>query len=407
MTPVVDRIYAFNSDRIPDRVALKYQEMAQDLFSFLRGTCHLFYEDLHASGELRTAPAVWSCGDLHLQNFGTFKGDANPPGSPRKLVYFDINDFDDAALIPSSWDLVRFVTSIRVANLTKDPQESIALAQHFLTTYAQTLRAGKACVLYRENSTGVVKDLLQTLRKRDRADFLKKRLQRKTRALLRTPNKVLTATPDELHTIQPLIQTWAKTQSKPEFFHSIDIAARIAGNGSLGLARYLILVQGNGYPEGCYLLDLKATRPSSIAPYFTLPQPHWTSEADRIVQLQTRLQASPPALLSPIETPAQSYVLRELQPTNDKLDLTALAHQPTQAQHLIKTLAELVAWGHLRSSGRQGSAIADQLIAFAQEKIWQTEILTYAHHYHNQIKEDYQDFLSAQLVKSSPTKAKT
>ncbi len=409
MTSVVDRIYAFNHDRLSDRVELKYQEMEQDPFAFFRGTCHLFYEDLYAAGELRNTPAVWSCGDLHLQNFGTFKGDAHPPGSRRKLVYFDINDFDEAALIPCSWDLVRFVTSIRVANLTPDPQSSIDLAQHFLTAYTRTLATGKACVLYRENASGVIKDLLTTLRKRDRAEFLKKRLERKTRALKRIPDKVLTASPDEIHRIQQMLHSWAMTQPNPEFFQSIDITCRIAGNGSLGLARYLILVQGKGYPQGCYLLDLKAARASSIAPYLTLAQPTWNSEADRIVQLQTRLQAAPPALLNvlPAHEPTHqqahqpTYVLRELQPTNDKLDLTQLIASPKRTQQLIQTLAELVAWGHLRSSGRQGSAIADELIAFAQDSSWQAELLTYAHHAHHQIQDDYQVFLAARRAASA------
>ena len=402
MTSVVDRIHHFNQGRLSDRVALKYQEMAQDAFTFLRGSCHLFYEDLHTSGALRNAPSVWSCGDLHLQNFGTFKGNATPPGSPRKLVYFDINDFDEAALVPSSWDLVRFVTSLLVANLAENSQDSIDLAHDFLTTYARSLATGKAGVLYRENASGSIRDLLQNLRKRDRAQFLSQRLDRQTRALRRIPTKILTASPADIAIVQSLIQPWANTQSDPDFFKILDITNRIAGNGSLGLPRYFILVQGKGYPKGCYLLDLKAARPSSLAPFLTLPQPSWHSEADRIVQLQTRLQASPPALLSAIESPfpGQSYILRELQPSNDKLDITTLHNRPKRTRHLIHALAELVAWGHLRSSGRQGSAIADELIAFAQEKTWQPEILTYAQHYQAQVNQDYQTFRTSTLSTS-------
>ena len=395
MNSVVDRISKFNSDRIPERVLLKYQAMRQDAFSFFRGTCHLFYDDLHTSGALQNGPPVWSCGDLHLQNFGTFKGDNIGQGRARKLVYFDVNDFDESALIPSSWDLVRLVTSVLLEH--ENPQVALDLAQHFLTTYAQTLQAGKAGVLYRENASGVVKDLLQTLRKRDRARFLKKRLRPKTRALLRIPNKILTASPTEINTVNHLVETWASTQPQPDFFQVLDITHRIAGNGSLGLPRYLILVKGRGYPKGCYLLDLKAARRSSLTPFLTQPQPTWTSEGDRIVQIQTRLQASPPALLSAIESPEQSYVLRELQPSNDKINLTALGSQPKRLTAFVQTLGELVAWGHLRSSGRQGSAIADELIAFAHDRTWQAEILAYAQHYQAQVHRDYQSFLSSDL----------
>src|SRR5215217_2823951 len=105
---VVERIRAFNSTRNPQMVQLKYKAMRRDAFTFLRGTSHLFYEDWPTHSPLDNAPAVWICGDLHMENFGSYKG-AN------RLTYFDINDFDEAALAPVAWDLARFVTSVIVA----------------------------------------------------------------------------------------------------------------------------------------------------------------------------------------------------------------------------------------------------------------------------------------------------
>ena len=67
--------------------------MRKSAFAFLRATCHLFYEDLPKSPLLRKVPPVWACGDLHLENFGSYKGD-------NRLVYFDLNDFDEALLAP-------------------------------------------------------------------------------------------------------------------------------------------------------------------------------------------------------------------------------------------------------------------------------------------------------------------
>ena len=104
---VVQRIQSFNFGREPERLRLKYQAMRADAFAFLRGTCHLFYEDWPRSTPLNNAPATWICGDLHVENFGTYKGD-------NRLAYFDINDFDEAALAPSTWDLARFITSVLV-----------------------------------------------------------------------------------------------------------------------------------------------------------------------------------------------------------------------------------------------------------------------------------------------------
>jgi uncharacterized protein (DUF2252 family) len=420
MTSLLDRITSFNADRPADRVALKYQEMSVDAFSFLRGTCHLFYEDLPLEGVFKTAPAVWICGDLHLQNFGSFKGDDRLGLSKqgRKLVYFDINDFDEAVLAPCSWDLARFVVSLGVADLGLGEGETIELSQLFLKTYAETLTLGKAGTVHRETATGVVKDLLQNLKSRKRKSFIRSRLDPKVRALKRVPHKVLTAPDTDLHRIHRLVTQWSETQpqtqANPEFFKILDITQRIAGNGSLGLERYLILVQGKGYPEGSYLLDLKAARSSCLQPYLQTLQPMWKTEADRIVAVQSRIQDSPPAMLNVLTdvladgmaevgtAPNRNYVLRELQPTADKLDLATIAHHPKRLKQLVETLAQITAWGHLRSGGRQRSAIADDLIAFGHQTVWQTEILDYARHYRSQVKRDYQEFHGSHLALSRP-----
>jgi uncharacterized protein (DUF2252 family) len=104
---IVKRILAANRYRDAERVAMKYSAMRSDPFVFLRGTCHLFYDRLPKNGIFKSAPHTWCCGDLHLENFGTYKGD-------NRLAYFDINDFDEAALAPATWELVRLVTSILV-----------------------------------------------------------------------------------------------------------------------------------------------------------------------------------------------------------------------------------------------------------------------------------------------------
>ncbi len=88
---VAARILRFNEGRDPERLDMKYEAMRQSPFAFFRGTCHLFWEDWPRDSPLNSAPVTWECGDLHFENFGTYKGD-------NRLVYFDINDFDEAVL---------------------------------------------------------------------------------------------------------------------------------------------------------------------------------------------------------------------------------------------------------------------------------------------------------------------
>jgi uncharacterized protein (DUF2252 family) len=414
MTSVIDRIESFNTDRRslvceernPDRIQLKYSKMAADPFSFLRGTCHLFYEDLPQTGIFKSAPPVWICGDLHLQNFGSFKGNDNLglQKTDRKLVYFDINDFDESVLAPCSWDLARFLVSLLVADLGLNELESIELSQSFIHTYAQVLITGKACTIHRETAQGMVKKLLQTLKDRKRKSFIRTHLDRKLRALKRIPNKIIPVAPQDIHRIHTLVSDWGNRQPNPDFFKVLDIAQRIAGTGSLGLERYLILIEGKGYPHRSYLLDLKAARSSCLQPYLPTLQPLWTSEGHRIVEVQSRIQESPPAMLNvltdsnsiPNGSPNNTYVLRELQPTADKLDLNTISRSPKQLKTLIETLASIVAWGHLRSGGRQHSAIADELIAFGTDLSWQADLLDYARYYAQQVRCDQREFQANQ-----------
>jgi uncharacterized protein (DUF2252 family) len=388
---IVAQIYAFNQDRIPELVAHKYQVMSENAFSFLRGTCHLFYQDLEIAGIFKEAPAVWLCGDLHLQNFGSFKGDD-------RLVYFDINDFDEAVLGPCTWDIARFLTSVLVGahTLKLGDEDALQLCQDFLNTYTAELATGKDRTIHRETAKGLVDDLLIGLAKRDRKTFLDERtvLQKKHRTLKMREGKVTPASETEKATVTKLISECAAAQKDPVFFNVLDVAHRIAGTSSLGLNRYIILVEGEGSPHGNYILDLKAARSLSLTPL--PPQPQWQSEAERITAIQFRFQESAPALLNPLILNNQSYVLRELQPTADRVDLAAWNGKLKRLKTVIETMAKVTAWGQLRSSGRQGSAIADELIAFAETaSTWHPEILGYAQHYAIQVEQDYEDFRGA------------
>src|ERR1035437_4529926 len=102
---IVDRVRDFNAGRDPERLALKYRAMRATPFAFLRGTCHLFYDEFAHASLPADVPLVWVCGDLHLENFGSYKGD-------NRLVYFDLNDFDEAALAPWRWGLARLLASV-------------------------------------------------------------------------------------------------------------------------------------------------------------------------------------------------------------------------------------------------------------------------------------------------------
>jgi uncharacterized protein (DUF2252 family) len=178
-------------------------------------------------------------------------------------------------------------------------------------------------------------------------------------------------------------------------FTVIDVARRIAGVGSLGIERYVILVEGKGSPNSNYLLDLKAVSGSSLQPYLMLPQPHWQSEAERVVTVQRWVQTVPPALLVPIALNDKSFVLRELQPTDDKINSSLLNGEVGRLEKLVKTLAKVTAWGQLRSAGHRGADAAYDFIDFASDTKWQKLLLEYAQYYTQVVKQDFAEFCQA------------
>lgn len=369
---VVRRIQAFNSGRDPQRLRLKYRAMRASAFGFLRGSCHLFYDRLPRTGIFSSAPPTWSCGDLHLENFGSFK-------AGNRLVYFDIDDFDEAAVAPATWDLVRMLTSLRVAadNVTIRASEAEGLCALFVESYASALVVGKAYWVERDTAQGLVRSLLDGLRTRRRADFLNTRTQNKgKKRLLRVDGtKALPATAQQRATVGDFMAAFALTQPEPAFFRMLDVARRVAGTGSLGVDRYAILVEGKGSPDGNYLLDLKQALPSVLATRVPTPQPHWPSEAHRVVTAQLRLQAVSPAFLQPVFMADSAYVLRALQPSEDRVTLDAATQGRPVLEQTIQTMARMLAWAQLRSSGRAGSATADEMVDFGQRAKWRRKLL--------------------------------
>ena len=389
MSNVVERIKTFNSDRDPQLVQLKYQEIQTDVFAFYRGTCHLFYEDWPADTPLNEAPPTWICGDLHLENFGSYKGD-------NRLVYFNINDFDEAALAPCTWDLARFLTCLFVSAQTLRINEAKAfkLSKYFLDVYTQALAKARVRPVDEHNTVGLARELLFQLKKRPRKDFLDKRtaLSGKVRKLILKDKQTEPTTEAERAEVTAVMDKWGAKQQYPQMFTVLDVAHRIAGIGSLGVERYVLLVEGKGSPDRNYLLDLKAEATSSLQPYLQLPQPQWANQADRAVTIQHWIQGIPPALLAPVELEGKFYVLREMQPIEDKVNAQLVYGKLHRLEQLVGTIAKVIAWGQLRSAGHQGAAAAYELMDFAQKPGWHKPLLRYAHAYAAQVNADYREF---------------
>lgn len=389
---IIRTVRDYNAGREPERLAMKYRAMRQDPFVFMRGTCHLYYRAWPAQdASLNDAPLGWISGDLHLENFGSYKGD-------NRLVYFDLNDFDEAALAPVSWELSRWICSILVAaeSLSISHDEALQLCRIGLDSYVQALANGKARWLERETAKGMIRDLLNPLTLRNRKTFLngRTRLRKGTRTLKVDGKRALALDATEKEVLFSFMQQYAKSQDNPDFYRPLDAARRIAGTGSLGIARYVILVEGRGSPDGNFLIDLKQAVPSALAPYLQCKQPVWRSEAHRVASVQQWAQAIAPAFLSAVEFRGKPFVLKGLQPTQDRLALAEWNGKFKRLEQVIRSMGQLAAWSHLRSGGRAGAAIADEWVAFGLRRDWQQPLLEYAVGYARQVRRDWQEYSS-------------
>ena len=314
------------------------------------------------------------CGDLHLENFGVYKGD-------NRLSYFDLNDFDEAALAPFTTELLRFVCSIHVAarNLRLSTSQAEALGALFLERYRLWILDGKARWIERSTAEGMVRDLLGVVMKRTRRQLLKARTVRSgSGRRLRLNDRALPISEQERRRLASFIERFGAARGESHFYRFLDAARRVAGKGSLGLERYVLLVEGKGSPQGNYLLDLKLAVPSTFTPAPTQRRPRWTSDAERVVTTQRITQAISPALLHAVAFDGKSYVLKELQPMTDRLDLARWDGRIRRMNVTVASMAAATAWAQLRACGRHGGCTVEDLQRFVAGSSWQRALSTLA-----------------------------
>jgi hypothetical protein len=94
---------------VPSDVKLKHQLMAKSPFAFLRATFYRWAQWWPiVCPELARAPRVLAVGDLHVENFGTWRD------LEGRLIW-GVNDFDEAWPACYAVDLVRLLTSCYLA----------------------------------------------------------------------------------------------------------------------------------------------------------------------------------------------------------------------------------------------------------------------------------------------------
>lgn len=344
-----------NEGRKPSRVRLKYERMSADPFAFFRGTDHLFAR-AWADGlrPIEPGPALLICGDLHLENFGAYRADDGE-------FFFDVNDFDESAVAPCGFDLTRCVASILLASdvwrISPVKAERVALA--FLDQYRDAVagvddRGGGGGT--RDKTGGPVDRLLGRAAMNTQGELLARQTRPDGRGGLRIRgarglHPKLPAR--KVGKIREALEAYGEATETPGAYQVLDARGRLAGIGSLGVRRYLVLIRGDGPPDGYRLLDLKEARPSALAAVFP-DGPRWPDEATRIVETQRALQTRPAKGLDVFGLGRRRFVVREMVPAENRTSLEQFRGATSRLARAVTIAGRVVGRSHLRGAAYLG-----------------------------------------------------
>src|SRR5579871_2749585 len=227
----------------PD-LRLKHRHMRESLFMFLRAT---FYRWVQlwpdVCPDVAAAPTVLAVGDLHVENFGTWRD------AEGRLIW-GVNDFDEAYEMAYTNDLVRLAASAIVAIQENHLSLSKKSAcEAIVAGYESNLKAGGQAYVLEEQHDWLRRIALNELR--DPVHFWKKM--------------------DSLKPVKgsiPLAAAEALQHLLPEGNLPCRFVHRIAGLGSLGHQRLVALAEWRG---GRIAREAKALVPSSC---------YWANEGD-------------------------------------------------------------------------------------------------------------------------------
>jgi hypothetical protein len=266
---------------------LKHERMAESPFVFLRGT---FYRWLQrwptVCPTLAKAPRVLAVGDVHIENFGTWRD------TEGRLIW-GVNDVDEACTLPYTQDLVRLATSALLAAKAGHIRLTVPeICAAVLDGYHTSLERGGRPFILAERSNWL--RTIATSAVRDPVRFWAKLNTLPTAAKGTAPLKHLAnALPDS---------------SRPH-----RVVRRVAGVGSLGRPRFVALAHHGG---ALVAREAKARVPSAAA---------WLN--DRTSKSETGMQMILKRgvhMHDPFLTIQPDWIVRRLAPDCSRVELTDL-----------------------------------------------------------------------------------
>jgi hypothetical protein len=290
---------------------LKHKLMAENPFAFLRGTYYRWAQEWpKLCPELAKAPEVLAAGDVHVENFGTWRDREG------RLVW-GVNDFDEAYTLPYTSDLVRLAVSAHLAVTSRRLKiERSRGCKAILDGYSACLKEGGRPVILEDH------DWLWEIATSD----------------LRDPH-VFWSKMGALPSARDVPKSARKALEglMPEEDLDYKIAHRVAGVGSLGCERFVALAEWLG---GKIAREAKALAP---------PASVWAfgGKASRKISYEKILETSCRAPDPYVRTRGR-WLVRRLAPDCSRIELEMLPEKRDEVR-LLKAMGFETANIHLGS----------------------------------------------------------
>jgi Uncharacterized protein conserved in bacteria (DUF2252) len=279
-------------------VALKHQHMAESPFAFFRATFYRWLQLWHkACDELAKAPRLVAVGDLHIENFGTWRDQEG------RLIW-GVNDLDEAWPGPYTVDLIRLATSAYLAIAGEHLSVAKREAEEAIEEgYRDALNSGGRAFVLAEHHQWLRMMALSKLR--DPVRFWAKMVA----------NPPYTAKPPA--EVRQLLE-----KSFPRPHPAYELKRRIAGLGSLGHPRILALSAW----EGAYVArEAKAIRTSAWA---------WYREDSSANLYSPRLLRHAIRVQDPCVQIHGHWLVRRLAPDCSRIEMASLPAERDEARLL-------------------------------------------------------------------------
>ncbi len=390
----------------------KFRKMAQDPFSFYRGSACLFYADV-AEMEDRYADErtsrVWIQGDLHAGNYGTYLNDAG-------ILVFDVNDFDEAYLGHFTWDLKRMAASLALLGFTKALSDDTIreLIQAYGSAYAEqveTFHRGEDDEEFRltlDNTEGALHGVLVEARLKSRWQMLERMtsVEEHDRAFKDGPG-VRRLDDDEREEVLAAYEQYLETIPEQKRQHSVsyavkDVVGRVGfGIGSAGLPAYNLLVEGRSQAlENDVVLSMKqgnVAAPSRVVEDERITE-YFEHPGHRTAISQRALQAHADPWLGWCELHDKGQVVQELSPYEADLDWDHVS-EPDEMLPLLRSLGHATAKIHCVSDAGSAEELVDfqteEAIHAVLDEDFASELAEFGTDYGERTREDHRLFVDA------------